>query len=109
MTEDRQKKLDKRMYVYADCPAALFPRLTAILQCFAEKEHTIIAVVGNLKPFDMKIQRSIRSSINDVCKTKDATQDDWLEAVQKWREKTGNTHKMQVIQFAKRVEGCEVG
>jgi hypothetical protein len=109
ISKDRQKKLDRRMYVYADCPAALFPKLTAFLQCFAEKEHTIIAVVGNLKPFDMKIQRSIRSSINEVCKTSDATTADWLDAIKKWHEKTGNSHNMSVINFQKRVEGCEVG
>lgn len=109
MTKSNHKKLDKRMYVYLDCPAALFPKLTAFVQCFAEKEHTIMAAVGSLKPFDMKIQRSIRNSINETCKTSDATTADWLDAIKNWHEKTGNTHNMHVINFQKRVEGCEVG
>jgi hypothetical protein len=109
ISKAKSKKLDKRMYVYLDCPAALFPKLTAFIQMFASKEHTIMAVVGSLKPFDEKIQRSIRSSINETCKTTDATQDDWLEAIGRWQQKTGNSHNMQVVQFVKREAGCEVG
>ena len=103
------RKIDKRMYVYVDCPAALFPKLTAFMQVFADKENTIIAVVGGLKPFDERIQRSIRNAINETCKTTDATQADWIEALGRWHEKTGNTHNMQVISFKKKDYGCEVG
>jgi len=103
------KKMDKRMFVYVDCPAALFPKLTAFMQAFAVKENTLIAVMGNLTPFDEKIQLSVRKSINEVCKTTDATQGDLLEALKLWHEKTEDTHKMVVVQFNKKEEGCEAG
>jgi len=103
------RKIDKRMYVYLDCPAILFPKLTAFIQAFAENEKTIIAVVGNISPFDEEIQRSIRESINEVCKTTDATSSDWIDAIIRWKEKTGNTHNMSVVKFDKKEEGCEVG
>lgn len=104
-----RKEIDKRMYVYLDCPAALFPKLVAFIQGFAEHEKTIIAAVGNLKPFDKKIQLSIRKSLNEVCNTSDATSSDWIQAVLDWQKETGNTHKMEVVHFRKRDEGVEVG
>lgn len=77
-----------RCFVVFNVPVDIYPEFVTIIQSYAQHKKKLILSAISKDPIEIKVQKKMRSVINNVLKSKECSDDDVIHAIEKF---TGQT------------------